>query len=59
MPDVTDPTAGRRARMLQEHPHIPVPITDPTDSRYGGFGPLDEAIPIQDPTNPRFGDRAA
>jgi hypothetical protein len=57
MPDVTDPTAGERARMIQGHPHIPVAITDPTDPRYGAFAPSAEALAIQDPTNPRFGDR--
>ncbi len=32
---LTDPTAGERGRANHERPHEPLPITDPTDPRYG------------------------
>jgi hypothetical protein len=32
-PSPLDPTAGRRARQLQQNPDIAPPISDPTDPR--------------------------
>lgn len=57
MPDnVSDPTAGRRARQIREHPEVPQPVADPTDPRYGSVDEPDGWI--QDPTDPRVGERA-
>jgi len=55
-----DPTAGRTARQIQEHPSDPRRIMDPTDSRYGEFQPESNEHGgnpprIEDPTDPRAG----
>lgn len=34
-PPTLDPTAGERARAIQEHPGAPQPNPDPTDPRCG------------------------
>lgn len=54
--DMSDPTAGRRARMIREHPEVPQPITDPTDPRCGSIDVPREGVVIQDPTDPRNGE---
>lgn len=56
--DTPDPTAGRRARLIREQPDIPLPVTDPTDPRYGPVEPSASEPDIGDPTDPRFGEPA-
>jgi hypothetical protein len=55
-----DPTAGERARHIQENPRVSPPIVDPTDPRWGKLSPDDhaqvrEATPVADPTDPEYG----
>lgn len=55
-----DPTAGKRAREIREHPGAPQRITDPTDPRYGELVPdtREQALDAQrvlDPTRPEYG----
>jgi hypothetical protein len=55
---ITDPTAGRTARGLREHPELPHPIRDVTDprSRQPGPGRREPSV-VTDPTDPRAGKR--
>lgn len=58
---VLDPTAGERARRVHSHPGVPVRISDPMDSRWGGVAgavPTRNEMPrpIVDPTDPECGD---
>jgi hypothetical protein len=52
----TDPTAGRTARELREHPELPHPIRDVTDprSRQPAAGRRESGA-VTDPTDPRAG----
>lgn len=54
-----DPTAGRTARQIREHPNDPRRILDPTDPQSGKFLPdtreQADAPRIVDPTDPRIG----
>jgi hypothetical protein len=54
--NVSDPTAGRRARLVREHPDAPLPVSDPTDPRIGTIPEPSPAITRQDPTDPRYGE---
>ncbi len=60
-PHTLDPTAGERARNIQQHPEVPQHLEDPTDRRCGEFVPraTEHASGpgvIVDPTDPACGD---
>ena len=62
-PPIEDPTAGRRARAINERPGVPQPIPDPTDPRCGDVSSSGErqamsVPPIEDPTDPEYGEAA-
>ncbi len=59
-PRTFDPTAGERARAIQEHPETPQPILDPTDPgcgapAHGPAGGPERPQRILDPTDPECG----
>jgi hypothetical protein len=54
-----DPTAGQRARAIRMGPAVPVRILDPTDTRFGTFPAVPDALSdagrVFDPTDPEYG----
>jgi hypothetical protein len=54
--DAPDPTAGRTAQAIRNHPEIPRPLTDPTDPRLRDVPDASEEMPMEDPTDPRLSE---
>lgn len=54
----SDPTAGRRARLIGEQRDVPLLVIDPTDPRYGDPQAAQATATIEDPTDTRWGEAA-